>query len=224
MRYLSPCALSFLPTQACRGKALQLVRDLPVEFHCNKGSYSYWRLHCSKELESKWRDTILKRIFLQRYQAVDSMQRFSALSSHFPLLLFCHLSSSVALQCGRMDQSWPLLQGLSAEGLNSWPRIFTCCLQWVGTGVSVAYLTHIACAYVHADTVPSLCVAANPVSGRLLAESCLHFFALSLNTLSSLQLFRSSPYVTTHPRLFQHIITCTLEWRAWVKSWITLDR
>ncbi|KAG7219855.1 hypothetical protein INR49_005877, partial [Caranx melampygus] len=27
---------------ACRGRALQLIRDLPVEFHCDKGSYS-WR-------------------------------------------------------------------------------------------------------------------------------------------------------------------------------------
>lgn len=40
VRYLSPCALSFLPLQVCRGRALQLIRDLPVEFHCDKGSYS----------------------------------------------------------------------------------------------------------------------------------------------------------------------------------------
>lgn len=44
--YLSPCVLSFfsffflLPMQVCRGRALQLIRDLPVEFHCDKGSYS----------------------------------------------------------------------------------------------------------------------------------------------------------------------------------------
>lgn len=38
--YPSPCALSFLPTQVCEGRALQLITDLPVEFHCNKGSYS----------------------------------------------------------------------------------------------------------------------------------------------------------------------------------------
>lgn len=38
--YLSLCALSFLPMQVCRGRALQLIRDLPVEFHCDKGSYS----------------------------------------------------------------------------------------------------------------------------------------------------------------------------------------
>lgn len=39
--YLSPCASSFfLPCTSARGRALQLIRDLPVEFHCDKGSYS----------------------------------------------------------------------------------------------------------------------------------------------------------------------------------------
>lgn len=35
--------MSFLPTQVCEGRALQLITDLPVEFHCNKGSYSCWQ-------------------------------------------------------------------------------------------------------------------------------------------------------------------------------------
>lgn len=37
----SPCALSLSLMQVCEGRALQLITDLPVEFHCNKGTHSH---------------------------------------------------------------------------------------------------------------------------------------------------------------------------------------
>lgn len=37
----SPCALSLWPRQVCEGRALQLITDLPMEFHCNKGTHSH---------------------------------------------------------------------------------------------------------------------------------------------------------------------------------------
>lgn len=40
---LLACAQSLSPVQVCRGRALRLIRDLLVEFRCDKGGHSCWQ-------------------------------------------------------------------------------------------------------------------------------------------------------------------------------------
>lgn len=123
-RATSPCALHFLSMQVCSGGALQLIRDLPVEFHCNKGSYS-----CRQDGEKAALAALIallrgvskmKRLDFEGFHRRTSSRLNAAQPSVPPpstpplsSLRFCHLSSSVALQYGRVDLRWPLSQTVS---------------------------------------------------------------------------------------------------------------
>lgn len=108
VRYLSSCGLSFLPMQVCRGRALQLIRDLPVEFHCDKGSYSCRRdgekaaLAASIALLrgiSKMKRLDFEACLLPN-QPLKSMQCCSAFSApRLPLRLLASVLPSIMFCC-----------------------------------------------------------------------------------------------------------------------------
>lgn len=148
---LLPCL--FLPTQACKGRALQLIRDLPVEFHYDKGSYS-----CRQDGEQVALPTALallggvskmKRLHFEAcllpktpklWTRMHCCSSFSV--SPFPWLVFCHPSSSVALQSGSLDLSQSLSHTDSTGAKQLTPYLSM--LSSVSlSGVSMAFLTHI---------------------------------------------------------------------------------
>lgn len=120
LSYLPPCAL---PTQACRGRALQLIRDLPVEFHCDKRSYS-----CRRDGEKAALAVAIallgvskmKRLHFEARPLVKTPKHLTQSCSAFsrlllPLPLFCRLSSSRLLcsVCGK-HRTLPLSRTVSA--------------------------------------------------------------------------------------------------------------
>lgn len=111
----------FLPTSVCRGRALQLIRDLPVEFLRDKGSYS-----CRQDGEKAAlaaaiallrRVSKMKRLHFEDTQALDSLSAAQPSPPSISPLVFCHLSSCVAVQCVWI-RAGPC-HTLSAQGLNS---------------------------------------------------------------------------------------------------------
>lgn len=108
LRNLLPCApssffLYFLPTQAYKGRALQLIKNLPVEFRCDKRSYS-----CQQDGEKAAPAAAIallsvskmKRLYFEARPLTKTPKHLTRCIAALPLLLFWHPLSSDALQWG----------------------------------------------------------------------------------------------------------------------------
>lgn len=125
-----PCApsssfLYFLPTQAYKGRALQLIKNLPVEFRCDKRSYS-----CRQDGEKAALAAAIallsvskmKRLYFEARPLTKTPKHLTRCIAALPLLLFWHPLSSDALQWGSAAWTWA-----SVLGLRSWPSVWRCC-------------------------------------------------------------------------------------------------
>lgn len=114
----------FLPTQAYKGRALQLIKNLPVEFRCDKRSYS-----CQQDGEKAVPAAAIallsvskmKRLYFEARPLTKTPKHLTRCIAALPLLLFWHPLSSDALQWGSAAWTWV------SVGLRSWPSVWRCC-------------------------------------------------------------------------------------------------